>query len=142
MYINSQSEGISSPLALSQLQYKQTLFHNRKHNYCFKCVRISRHHKSVFEIQKKMRLVVTLTSTQVTQRFNSRQLNREHNRNSKAIRPVVFTQSEQSASSSSHLKTKFNASSTIQFRIFGAIRSVLPILTSRAALEMNLSRRP
>jgi hypothetical protein len=45
-------KGISSLLALSQLQYKQTLFHNRKHNYCFKCVRISRHHKSIFEIPK------------------------------------------------------------------------------------------
>ena len=62
MYINSQSEGISSPLALSQLQYKQTLFHNRKHNYCFKCGRISRQPKSIFEIQQqKMRLVVTAT---------------------------------------------------------------------------------
>jgi hypothetical protein len=45
-------KGISSLLALSQLQYKQTLFHNSKHNYCFKCVRISRHHKSIFEIPK------------------------------------------------------------------------------------------
>ena len=25
-----------------------------QHNYCFKCVRISRHHKSIFEIQKKI----------------------------------------------------------------------------------------
>ena len=53
MQIDSQSEGHLEPSRSISLQYKQTLFHNRKHNYCFKCVRISRHHKSIFEIQQK-----------------------------------------------------------------------------------------
>ena len=63
MQSDSQSERHLEPSRSISLQYKQTLFHNRKHNYCFKCARIPRHHKSIFEIPK-MRLVVTLTSTQ------------------------------------------------------------------------------
>ena len=63
MQSDSQSGRHLEPSRSLSLQYKQTLIHNGKHNYCFKCIRIFPSSPITFR-DSKTRLVVTLTSTQ------------------------------------------------------------------------------